>query len=61
MKPCYDEFTDTDICHILTNEEIERKKLLLSYYDLPIISHSFDLINQVGEAMKNLRPEHYEI
>jgi hypothetical protein len=34
---------------------------MLSYYDMPIISNSLDLIYQIGGAMKALRPEHYEI
>lgn len=34
---------------------------MLSYYDMPLISNSLDLIFQIGEAMKALRPEHYEI
>lgn len=34
---------------------------MLSYYDMPIIANSLDLIFQIGEAMKSLRPEHYEI
>lgn len=34
---------------------------MLSYYDMPIISNSLDLIFQIGEAMKALRPDHYEI
>lgn len=61
VSPDYSNFKDTDICHVPTPEEVTRKKLMLSYYDMPIISTSFDLIYQIGETMKNLRPQHYEI
>ena len=61
VNPDYSNFKDSDICHIPNEEEITRKKLMLSYYDMPIIKTSFDLIFQIGEAMKNLRPSHYEI
>ena len=33
---------------------------MLSYYDMPIMSSSFDLVYQIGETMKKIRPEHYE-
>lgn len=33
---------------------------MLSYYDMPIISTSFDMIYQIAETMKKLRPDHYE-
>jgi hypothetical protein len=61
LNPDYSHFKDTDICHQLTAEELTRKKLMLSYYDMPIISNSLDLIFQIGEAMKSLRSEHYEM
>lgn len=61
VNPDYSNFKPTDICHILSPDELTRKKLMLSYYDMPIISSSFDLIFQIGEAMKNLRADHYEI
>ena len=33
----------------------------MNYYDTPIISNFFDLILEVGQAMRNLRSEYYEI
>ena len=33
-----------DICPKLSFEELQQKKLLLSYYDLPPIHHSLDLL-----------------
>ena len=57
----YHDFIDSDICHKIDQDELERKKLLLSYYDMPIVSNSLDLIFLVGDAMRNLRPEHYEM
>jgi hypothetical protein len=41
---------------MMSKDELDRKKLMLSYYDMPIISNSLDLIFQIGEAMKALRP-----
>lgn len=61
LEPDYTNFKDTDICHMMSTEELNRKKLMLSYYDMPIISNSLDLIFQIGETMKSLRPDHYEI
>ena len=36
-------------------------KLMLSYYNLPMISCSLDLIEKLVIVMKALRPTHYEI
>ncbi len=35
------------------------KKFMLSYYDIPIISDSTDLIMPIVSAMKSLRPQSY--
>ena len=35
--------------------------MLLSYFDLPPITNSFDLLFEVGRAMKALWPDHFEI
>ena len=35
--------------------------MMISYFDLPIISHSYDLIFEISRAMKALWPDHYEI
>jgi hypothetical protein len=35
--------------------------MLLSYFDLPIICNSYDLIYELGIAMRALWPDHYEI
>lgn len=35
--------------------------MLLSYFDLPPISNSFDLLYEAGRTMKVLWPDHYEI
>lgn len=35
--------------------------MMLSYFDLPLISNSFDLLYELGNAMKALWPDHYEI
>jgi len=40
---------------------VKQKKMLLSYFDLPLISNSYDLIYEIGFAMKSLWPDHYEI
>lgn len=40
---------------------IKQRKLLLSYFDLPPITCSFDLILEAGHAMKSIWPDHYEI
>jgi hypothetical protein len=45
-----------DICNVQTQEQIKLKKLMLSYYDIPIISTSLDLILPIISAMKYLRP-----
>jgi hypothetical protein len=50
-----------DICPPLTEAQIQQKKLLLSYFDLPLISCSFDLLYETGHAMRALWPDHYEI
>lgn len=34
---------------------------MLSYFDLPLLSNSYDLLNEAGTAMKALWPDHYEI
>ena len=41
--------------------ELEEKKLLLSYFDLPPISNSYDLLFKAAIAMKSLWPTHYVI
>jgi hypothetical protein len=35
--------------------------MMLSYFELPIISNSYDLLYEIGNAMKALWPDHYEI
>ena len=35
--------------------------MMLSYYNLPVIASSLDLILLIVGVMKGLRPEHYEI
>jgi hypothetical protein len=35
--------------------------MMLSYFDLPLISNSYDLLYEIGNAMKALWPDHYEI
>lgn len=34
---------------------------MLSYFDLPLLSNSYDLLYEAGTAMKALWPDHYEI
>lgn len=50
-----------DICPPLSDEAIYQRKMLLSYFDLPLCSNSYDLLFEAGTAMKALWPEHYEI
>lgn len=50
-----------DICPHLKEEDLKQKKMLLSYFDLPPISCSFDLLFETGRTMKTLWPDHYEI
>ena len=35
--------------------------MMLSYFDLPLLSNSYDLLHEAGAAMKALWPDHYEI
>lgn len=35
--------------------------MMLSYFDLPLCSNSYDLLHEAGVAMKALWPDHYEI
>jgi hypothetical protein len=35
--------------------------MMLSYFDLPLVSNSYDLLHEAGSAMKALWPDHYEI
>jgi hypothetical protein len=50
-----------DICPPLSDATLKQQKMLLSYFDLPPISCSFDLLFEVSRAMKALWPDHYEI
>lgn len=50
---------DDDICNVQKMEQIKLKKFMLSYYDIPIISESIDLIYPIISAMKYLRPESF--
>ena len=50
-----------DVCPNLNEKSLLLKKMLLSYFDLPPISESFDLLYEVGRAMKALWPDHFEI
>ena len=47
------------MCPNLSENTLRQKKLLLSYFDLPPISESFDLLFEVGRAMKALWPDHF--
>ena len=48
-----------DVCPNLTESILKQKKMLLSYFDLPPISCSFDLLFETGRAMKALWPDHF--
>ena len=50
-----------DIAKIPSGKDLNTHKLMVSYYNLPIISSSLDLIHYISIVMKILRPEHYEI
>ena len=48
-----------DICNVQSYEQIHLKKFMLSYYDIPIICNSMDLVFPIVSAMKFLRPESF--
>lgn len=51
--------SDDDICNVQRKDQIKLKKFMLSYYDIPIISNSLDLVYPIISAMKNLRAESF--
>ena len=53
------EHSKDDVCPNLSESDLRQKKMLLSYFDLPPVSCSFDLLFEVGRAMKALWPDHY--
>jgi len=50
---------DDDICNVQRQDQIKLKKFMLSYYDIPIISNSMDLVYPIISAMKTLRAESF--
>ena len=50
-----------DLSPPLDAGQLHQRRMMLSYYDLPLISCSYDLLFEIGTAMRALWPDHYEI
>lgn len=51
----------SDIFTLPSSQTLYLKSLLLSYFSMPILSNSLDLVSSLATAMRALRPDHYEL